>query len=180
MKKPWMILPLALILCFMVGCQDKEAMAELEKFKTQAAVEEQNKELARNVHLAWAKRDYDFIRASCAPDMLYYSPSNAKQLDSIEELIEFADSIYITISDYDISIEDIMAEGDKVALRAIVRATHTGEILGIPATGKKIEWGQILIFQVENGKIVEVWEDWDALGLMQQLGMELKPKEGEK
>ena len=180
MKNLCMILPMALIICFMVGCQDKEAMAELEEFKAQAELKEQNKELARNVHLAWAARDYDLIRASCVPDMVYYSPSNTKQLDNLEELIKFADSIYVSISDYDISIEDILAEEDKVALRAIVRGIHTGDILGIPASGNKIEWGQILIFRVENGKIVEMWEDYDALGLMQQLGMELKPKEAEK
>ena len=99
---------------------------------------------------------------------------------NLEELIKFADSSYVSISDYDISIEDIFAEEDKVALRAIVRGIHTGDILGIPASGNKIEWGQILIFRVENGKIVEMWEDYDAVGLMQQLGMELKPKEGKK
>ena len=48
MKKLCMGLPLALILCFMVGCQDKEAMAELEEFKAQAEIEEQNKELISN------------------------------------------------------------------------------------------------------------------------------------
>jgi len=50
MKKLFLILPLALILCFMVGCQDKEAMAELEAMKAQAKVEEQNKELIRNLY----------------------------------------------------------------------------------------------------------------------------------
>ncbi len=49
MKKLLMILPLALILCFMVGCQDKEAMAELEEFRAQAKVEEQNKEISKSL-----------------------------------------------------------------------------------------------------------------------------------
>jgi steroid delta-isomerase-like uncharacterized protein len=178
MKKLLMILPLALILCFTVGCQDKEAMAELEEFRAQAQVEEQNKELARNVHLAWEQRDYDLIRASCAPDLAFYSPSSTKFESDLEQGIEFADSIYSGISDYDISIEDIMAEGDKVAIRAILRGTHTGDVFGLPATGNKIEQSQILIFRFENGKIVEIWEDYDSIGFMQQLGMELKPKEG--
>ena len=55
MKKEFMILPLALILCFMVGCQDKEAIAELEEFRAQAALEEQNKALVMRVEEAWKK-----------------------------------------------------------------------------------------------------------------------------
>jgi steroid delta-isomerase-like uncharacterized protein len=179
MKKLYMILPLALILCFMVGCQDKEAMAELEAMKAQAAVEEQNLELARNVHLAWTKRDYDLIRSSCAPDMVYYSPSNTKQLDNIEVLIEFAEGYFASFPNYEVSIEDGIAKGDEVVLRAIFRGIHEGEFMGIPATGNKVEFAQMLFFRVENGKIVEMREDADILGLMQQLGMELKPKEGE-
>ncbi len=180
MKKLCMILPLALILFFMVGCQDKAAMAELEAMKAQKAVEEQNLELARNVHLAWTKRNYDLIRSSCAPDMVYYSPSNTKQLDNIEKLIEFAEGYFASFPNYEVSIEDGIAKGDKVALRAIFRGPNEGEFMGIPATGNKIEFGQTLFFRVENGKIVEMWEDFDSLGMMQQLGMELKPKEVKK
>ncbi len=52
-----------------------------------------------------------------------------------------------------------------------------GDLGGIPATGVKTEAGGIEIFHIEDGKIVEVWEISDTLGIMQQLGMELKPKE---
>ncbi len=52
--------------------------------------------------------------------------------------------------------------------------------MGIPATGNKYETSEISIRRIENGKVVECWEQLDLLGLMQQLGMELKPKKGEK
>ncbi|MCK4430721.1 MAG: ester cyclase [Candidatus Aminicenantes bacterium] len=51
---------------------------------------------------------------------------------------------------------------------------------GIPATGNKVEFGAIIIFRIENGKIVEAIEEADVLGWVMQLGMELKPKEGER
>ena len=61
-----------------------------------------------------------------------------------------------------------------------MRRTHQGEIQGIPPTGNKIEASGIMIHRVENGKVVEDREEADMLGLMQQLGMELKPKEVKK
>jgi len=67
MKKFLMIIPLALILCFMVGCKDKEAMAELEKFKAQRKVEEQNIELIRNANETWSKKNYEKIREFFPP-----------------------------------------------------------------------------------------------------------------
>ena len=61
MKKLYMILPLVFLLCFMVGCQDKAAMAELEEFKVQAEVEEQNKELVNRYSEAWSKGDIEAV-----------------------------------------------------------------------------------------------------------------------
>ena len=180
MKKLCMILSLALILCFMVGCQDKEVMAEFEEFKAQAEVEEQNLELVRNAHLAWEKRDYRLIRNSYARDLASYSPANSKQTNDLERLIMRAETFYVAFPDYNITIEEIIAKGDKVALRAIVRGIHEEEYKGIQATGNKIEISQTVFFRIDNGKIVEQRQEIDMLGFMQQLGMELKPKEGEK
>jgi len=61
-----------------------------------------------------------------------------------------------------------------------MRGTHEGEFRGIPATGNKVEVSGIMMTRIENGIIVEDKEEADMLGFMQQLGMELKPKEGEK
>jgi len=81
MKNLCMILPLAFILCFMVGCQDKEAMAELEKFKAQAEVEEQNKELVKREWEAWgtgcSQGDFEAFKELLAPDFVFYFPSNS-------------------------------------------------------------------------------------------------------
>lgn len=69
------------------------------------------------------------------------------------------------------SIEDVMAEGDRVAVRWSVTGTHQGEFLGIPATSKEVTVRGFSLEQIEGGKIKESWGEWDALGLLQQLGV---------
>ena len=180
MKKLYMILPMALILCFMVGCQDKEAMAELEAMKAQAEVEEQNKELIRNYLKEMDNKNFEIFNEVYAPDAKIYFPSNSSEPMSLEQSVPMVKSFSAAFPDFNHSIEELIAKGDKVILRAIDRGTHQGEFNGIPATGKKIEFGVIAIFHIEERKIIEGWEEFDMLGFMQQLGMELKPKEGEK
>src|SRR5919201_628052 len=68
------------------------------------------------------------------------------------------------------TVEDLIAEGDKVVSRYTCRATHQGELMGIPATGKVVTWTCILISRFAGGKCVEEWEEADMLGLFQQLG----------
>ena len=68
------------------------------------------------------------------------------------------------------SIEELVAGGDLVAWHWTFRATHQGEILGIPPTGKQISFGGINIFRLQNGKIVEDWVYRDTIGMMRQLG----------
>ena len=68
-------------------------------------------------------------------------------------------------------IQDLIAEGDRVVARVTGTGTHTGELLGIPPTGKRLEMPGIVIYRIESGKIVERWAQHDVFGLMQQLGM---------
>ncbi len=180
MKKLFMILPLVLVLCFVYGCQDKAAMAELEAFKAQAEVEEQNKEIVRKGFKLFDEGNIEGLMELFAPNSLWYNPSNSPAPMSKEELRESLVMLFNAFSEWNSKIEDIIAVGDKVITRVVTTTTHTGEYLGIPATGKKVEYSSIMIFSFEDGIIVEVREDVDKLGRMMQLGMALKPKEGEK
>jgi steroid delta-isomerase-like uncharacterized protein len=179
MKKLLMILPLSLILCFMVGCQDKEAMAELEAMKTQAEVEERNKALV----LKWCeeqdKGNLEIFLEIFAADFLYYDPSNSPNPMSKEETYEFLVEGSKLFEEVNHKIEEIIAVNDKVIVRTTSSITHEGEFQGIPATGKEVEFSTIAIFQIRDGKVIEVREEADKLGWFQQLGMELKAMEKE-
>ena len=77
---------------------------------------------------------------------------------------------YAAFPDLKHIIHDIIAEGDKVAVRYTDRGTHKGEFMGISPTGKQISWSIISVFRLADGKLVEGWIGVDMLSLMQQLG----------
>ncbi len=77
--------------------------------------------------------------------------------------------------DLHISIEETIAEGDKVVCRCTMRGTHRGEFMGIPATGKQIEVTGVDVAHFAGGKGVEHWAFYDELGMMQQLGVVSAP-----
>ncbi len=177
MKKICMILPLALILCIMVGCQDKEAMTELEKFRAQAALEEQNKELAKQYVETLNEGNYDALTELLSPDYAIYSPSGYPQATSREKLIENYKGAQTAFPKFTWNIKDMIAAKDKVICRIIARGTYKGGVSEIPETEKEFEFSMITIMRIENGRVVEEWQEEDQLGLARQLGMELKPKE---
>jgi steroid delta-isomerase-like uncharacterized protein len=180
MKKLLMIIPLVILLCFTFGCQDKEAMAELEKFKAQAEVEEQNKGLVKRMYEAFEKGDFEAYKEVVAPEYVWYLPSRSTKPISREETIEFGKMLRNAFPDFAYSVEELIAEDDIVISRFIFRGTHEGEFQGIPATGNKVEMSGFMMTRIENGKLVEDKEEADQLGMMMQLGMELKPKEAQK
>jgi len=75
-------------------------------------------------------------------------------------------------------VEDLVAEGDKVMSRVSLTGTHSGELEGIPPTGRTFTLSEFTVLRLEEGRIVEEWEILDELGLMHQLGMELRPVKG--
>jgi predicted ester cyclase len=70
-----------------------------------------------------------------------------------------------------VTIEDMVAEGDKVAARFTARGIHKGVFMGLPPTGKPITMTGIEIFRIENDMIAELWGEANLIGLMQQLGI---------
>jgi len=69
------------------------------------------------------------------------------------------------------TVEDEFAQGDRVVIRWTARGTHTGELMGIPPTGKQVTVTGIDVYRVAGGKLVERWGEFDQMGMMQQLGV---------
>ena len=88
-----------------------------------------------------------------------------------EGLKPFVRNLRDAFPDLHIAVEDMVAEGDKVAIRFRVTGTHQGNGLGFPATHRPIDITGMTIIQVADGKLVHGWNNWDQLGMMQQLGM---------
>jgi steroid delta-isomerase-like uncharacterized protein len=87
------------------------------------------------------------------------------------EFEKFVNRIRGAFPDQKITLEDAFGADDKVVIRWSAVMTHTGDQLGIPATNKKVKVTGISIAQIENGKIVRGWDNWDQLAMQQQLAM---------
>jgi hypothetical protein len=106
MKQHYMILPLALIICLMVGCKEKEEMEELEELKAQAALEEQNKALVKRFYEEFNKGNVEIMKELCAPDYSFYYPSNSPKPRSREETIGFLKMLLKAFPDFNRSLRD--------------------------------------------------------------------------
>ena len=81
------------------------------------------------------------------------------------------------LADAVFAIEDVIAEDDRVAVRLTAAATHVGELMGMPPSGKRYEIGEIHWFRLRDGKVIEHWHQFDQMKMMQQLGaMPAKPE----
>ena len=96
--------------------------------------------------------------------------------DGPEGMKQFLAFMRSAFSNARVSVEDVISEGDKVAARYVFEADHTGELMGIGATGKRVRLPGIFIARVESGKLAEYWREEDQLGLMQQLSVAPSPQ----
>ena len=175
MKK---IVFLSLVIVWIIGgcTQNKETNAKLDAFTAKVNLETQNKALTQKFIDGLNQRDTNYIELY-SPDYKSYFPSASTKPTSREEDLEFQKNNWRLVPDIHWKTEELIAEGNMVAGRFIVTGTPKEEWFGVPHSGKKFEIGGIFTFRIENGKIVEHREDADVLGMLQQLGMELKPKE---
>src|SRR5215210_5252608 len=117
----------------------------------------------------------DALQEVYADDIVMHEPD--EDVRGIEGLGQFVSMIRSALPDLHITLEGDIAEGDKVVSRWGAQGTHQGELMGIAPTGNEVAITGITIHRIEEGKIVEEWENWDALGLMQQIGAVPSPEQ---
>ena len=98
------------------------------------------------------------------------SPELVAQFVTDESLIRHIEDFERSFPGYDLEVEEIVAEGDMVALRAVFSGVHQGDFQGIPATGREVSLPVMLMYRIEGGKIAQFWMNADSLSLLQQLG----------
>jgi steroid delta-isomerase-like uncharacterized protein len=180
MKKLLCIVSVAFLLCISYGCQNKAEKAELEKFRAQAKLEEQNKKIVKRFFEEWNKGNIEIADELYAPGYSWYYSSTTPKPMTREETIEFFAAFLKAFPDASWTINGLFPAGDRVIAWLTVKGTHKGEFQGIQGTENKVEFNGFDMFRIQDGKIIEEREETDMLGLYQQLGMELKPKEVEK
>ena len=138
---------------------------------------EENKALARRSWEIGTEGSLDTLEDALAEvyaaNFVMHEPD--EDVVGIEGLTQFVSMMRSALPDLRITLEDDMAEGDKVVTRWIGQGTHQGELMGIAPTGNQVTFTGITIHRIEDDKIVEEWENWDALGMMQQIGADPSP-----
>ena len=112
-----------------------------------------------------------------ATDTIQHS-STGQDIRGIKNYKQHVSEFCSTFPDLHFTIDDMLAEGDKVAVRLTATGTNKGAFRGIPPTNKKVTVSMIQIDRIVGGKFVEGWSRYDTLGLMQQLGLIPTPGKG--
>jgi len=130
---------------------------------------EENKAIVREAAEAFNRNDLDAVDRLFAAHYVDHDPSRAALPSGPEGVKQAWGMFRVAFADLQAAIDDMISEGDRVAVRGTVRGTHRGELMGILPTGKRVTVELIDINRVENGKLVERWGETDMLGMMQQL-----------
>ena len=131
---------------------------------------DQNKAIVRRAFEEPWKGNLDVIDELIASDYIGHDPVDPEPLRGPEGVKEFVTTYRSAFPDAQITVEQQLAEGDLVATRWTARGTHEGELMGIQPTGKQVTVSGLTISRLANDKIVEEFQNWDTLGMLQQLG----------
>jgi steroid delta-isomerase-like uncharacterized protein len=131
---------------------------------------EQDREAAVRRWLeAWNTHDLNASQSLLEPGFVRHD-ANLPEVNGPHEQRSFLAGVFQAFPDIRVEPQQLISQGDLVAVRLTVQGTHRSEFLGVPATGRQIMIQSVDIFRVTNDKIAEQWVLMDALGLMQQLG----------
>lgn len=134
---------------------------------------EENKEIVRRYQEAYNTSNWEALADVLAADVI-----TPNIISGMPPGIEGAKAVHqktlLGMPDYYTTIEDLIAEGDKVVARVRMTGTHTGNFYGIEPTGRLVNLTSIYIVRIANGKIVEHWGEEDGVAVLRQLGFKIK------
>ncbi len=133
---------------------------------------EQNVQLMRRwFQEVWNERRIETVHQLFSADGIAHGQEGAEaEIHGPKEFEAFVRKIHGAFSDMHLTVEDVFATDDKGVLRWSAVMKHTGDALGIPASGRTVRLRGVTMVRFANGKIVEGWDNWDQLGMLQQIG----------
>ena len=138
---------------------------------------EQNKAIVRRyVEAVWNQGNLALADEMLSQDYIHHD-FISPDVHGVEAMKQYVAQMREAFPDTVWVIDDLIAEGDKVVMRFTGTGTHQGEIMGIVPEGKPIMVQGTAITRMENGKLAEAWDHWDALGLMRQIGAIPEPRD---
>jgi steroid delta-isomerase-like uncharacterized protein len=132
---------------------------------------EQNEQIARRGFEAFNTGDLSIVDEVTADNAVNHDPAQPEEAQGPEGFKQVVQLYRGAFPDLTFTIEECFSDGDLVCTRWSTTATHDGDLMGIPATGNAITGTGITIDKIQDGKVVESWNQWDNLGLMQQIGV---------
>jgi steroid delta-isomerase-like uncharacterized protein len=126
-------------------------------------------EVVRRWVEAWNARDPEAVRDLAAPDFVRHD-SNLPEVVGPEAEMQFVAAVTAAFPDLHFTLEHVVAEGALVADHLTGRGTHQGQFLGVPATGRAVQFQTMETYRIAGGRVAEQWVLTDVLGLLQQIG----------
>jgi len=131
---------------------------------------EENKDVVRRFWGVWEDGNIGLVDELLAPDYVNHSPGMPDQPTGPEGVKAVVSMFRTGMPDLRIVIDDMIAEGHKVAVRYTIEGTHEGHLFGVPPTGQRVRIESFTVERVSDGRIREHWRVTDTLDMMQQLG----------
>ena len=136
---------------------------------------EQIKVIARRyIEEIWSNGKLEAADEIINEDFIFHGP--IREVDGLEAFKQFIAAIHSTFPDINFTIEDLVAEDEKVVFRWTMTGTHNNEFMGIAATGKHFTVPGMTFAHLSSEKMAEAWLYWDRLGMVEQLGATLAQK----
>ncbi len=136
--------------------------------------EERNMEVVRGAHAALARGDFESFKAAIGTGYVRHCqamPPGLQELPGTEEFFAFLQEFVAAVPEYEDTLSQMMADGDRVAYVSTMRGVQSRPMGGLPATGNEFTLVNIIIQRLEGGKIVETWVSWDNVAFLTQLGL---------
>ena len=155
-----------------ISLEEQDRSAHVVSAYWTASEQEKNKVIARwLIETVWNEGDLALVTAFIAPEFVFHDVALMGDIPGAEGYAMFVAGSRGGFPDATFTIEDVIAENDLVAMRVTRAGTHAGDLMGIPPTGASVSEKSIVIYRFAEGRAVEGWMQYDALGLLTQLGL---------
>ena len=180
MKRQWiligtMVAALLLVVGLLAGCSGVNK-AQLDAFNAAKTKAEANKALVRSYYEAVNRGDLDALDELFAPNYKRYVSALMAPLNATQQKARVG-GLRVPFPDFKLTVDNIIAEGDFVAISLTARGTHQGMFQLIPATGNSVTIFGNEFFRIENGKLADHWGGTDTFNMLEQLGARILPGE---